>query len=407
LGPDLLDYLRRLSAFNARAHDPTHWALEIHAGADFWPQALRERPGNLAVLSGRNEAKLERLTALVARGLHVLVDKPWIIESGQLEGLQAALELARRKQVVIYDAMTQRFEITCLLQRELVGDPAIFGTALSGSAAEPAVTLASLHFLYKEVAGSPSLRPASFFDIRQQGEGLADVGTHLVDQVQWILFPEEALDYQRDLQIQSASRWPTWLAQAQFARVTGEPDFPASLAVSVKDRKLAYYANNRVDYTLRGIRVRLETGWDFAAGPGAREMEVAVFRGTRSRVERRPDTADGFLPTLQVVPNTVETQPQVREALTRRLAALRSRYPGLDLREEATRLQIIIPAPLRLSHEAHFTLLTRRFLDYVRHPHTLPAWETPNLLAKYCITTRGVELARHTTPAQPEPSHHP
>jgi predicted dehydrogenase len=43
------------------------------------------------------------------------------------------------------------------------------------------VTAANVHHIIKQVAGVPHLPPPWFFDITQQGEALADVGTHLVD----------------------------------------------------------------------------------------------------------------------------------------------------------------------------------------------------------------------------------
>jgi hypothetical protein len=57
----------------------------------------------------------------------------------------------------------------------------------------------SVHHLMKHVAGVPNLRPAWFFDVTEQGEGLTDVGTHLVDLVQLTLYPEIAIDYRTDI----------------------------------------------------------------------------------------------------------------------------------------------------------------------------------------------------------------
>jgi predicted dehydrogenase len=59
------------------------------------------------------------------------------------------------------------------------------------------------------VAGNPNIRPAWFFDVAQQGEGVADVGTHLVDLIQWMLFPEQAIDYEKDVDVRLGRRWPT------------------------------------------------------------------------------------------------------------------------------------------------------------------------------------------------------
>ena len=67
----------------------------------------------------------------------------------------------------------------------------------------------SIHHLMKVVAGAPNIRPAWFFDTAEQGEGLNDIGTHLVDLVQWTLFPEQSIDYKDDLKVLSAQQWPT------------------------------------------------------------------------------------------------------------------------------------------------------------------------------------------------------
>src|SRR5713101_9557073 len=54
LGPDLTEHLNRIVAFNGRSEQPTTWAVEVHASPDYFQRMLRERPGNVAVLSGRN-----------------------------------------------------------------------------------------------------------------------------------------------------------------------------------------------------------------------------------------------------------------------------------------------------------------------------------------------------------------
>ena len=125
----------------------------------------------------------------------MLADKPWILKSADLPKLEAALAEPTRRGVVAYDIMTERFEITSMLQRALVNDPATFGEIVPGTQAEPAVYMESVHHLMKVVSGAPNIRPAWFFDTNEQGEGLNDIGTHLVDLVQWTLLPDSAIDY--------------------------------------------------------------------------------------------------------------------------------------------------------------------------------------------------------------------
>src|SRR5438874_1876564 len=117
LGPDLLAHLARIAGFNARRDDPTTWQLEVHAGPDALERMLRERPGNVVVISGRNRGKVQRIKAAVDAGLHVLADKPWVIDAADLPTLRAALDAADTNGVVAYDIMTERYEITSILQR--------------------------------------------------------------------------------------------------------------------------------------------------------------------------------------------------------------------------------------------------------------------------------------------------
>jgi hypothetical protein len=328
----------------------------------------------------------------------VLADKPWIIELADLPKLRGALELAEHKRVAAWDAMTERFEITSLLQRALVNDPGIFGERIMGLVDEPAVQVESTHHLFKEVGGLPNLRPTWFFDIRQQGEGLADVGTHLVDNVPWILFPEQAIHCTNDMQVLRGTRWPTTLTLEQFKRVTGVGEFPDFLRASVTDDSLPYFCNNTVSYTLRGIHVKLEVKWDFEAAPGVKDNSLSVFRGGTSRVEVRQGRDQNYRREVYVVPNRPEQKAAVFAAVGKRVEALQTNYPGLAVRDEPDGIRLEIPERFRVSHEEHFALVVRRFLEYVREPKLMPAWEKPNMLAKYYVTTMGVHLARQNPP---------
>ena len=56
-------------------------------------------------------------------------------------------------------------------------------------------------------------------------------------------------------------------------------------------------------------------------------------------------------------------------------------------------MRVTIPDQYRVGHEAHFAQVTKQFFEYLKRPETFPAWENPNMLAKYYVTTKGVELA--------------
>ncbi len=399
LGPDLFEHLKRVSAFNSRADRPTAWEVEVHTGPDYFERMLQERPGNVVVLSGRNRTKIDRIGAAVRGGLHVLADKPWILKSDDLSKLEAALAVADEKGTVAYDIMTERYEITSILQRALVNDPAVFGTIVKGTPGDPAVYMESVHNLMKTVAGAPLIRPAWFFS-NDETEGLNDVGTHLVDLVQWTLFPDQALDYRADVQVTAAQRWPTWIPEAEFRRVTGEARFPTALSASVKDGRLEYYCNTLVSYALGGVHTTLNVIWDWEAPAGAGDTHFAVYKGTRARVEVRQTRADRYRPELYVVPSEPGVHAQVLAGAQALLQSLQRAYPGVAAVDRGAEIHVTIPDAFRVGHEAHFAEVAANYFKYLRDRRALPGWERANMLAKYAVTTRGTELSRKSPPRE-------
>jgi hypothetical protein len=394
LGPDLLAHLGRVSGFNARAENPTRWRLEVHAGPDSRARMLREKPGNVVVLSGRNRGKVDDVLASVENGLNVLADKPWLIEAGDFPKLARALETADRSRLVAYDVMTERYEITSILQRELAQDEAVVGRIGPGTEAEPAVEMESVHQLMKVVAGAVNLRPAWFFDTREQGEGLADVGTHLVDLVAWMLHPGQPIDHRSEIRVLKARRWPTLLDRAQLVRLTGDTQLQPALSALMKGERLEYFANGEVSYLIRGRNARVKVLWNYEPPQGGGDTHHAIVRGSRARLEILQTAEQKWRPELYVVPVAGADRAAVRAAVASRLAALAAERPGLSVEDEAGRFRIGIPERYRVGHEAHFGEVTRRFLDYLKNPGSLPRWEQANMLAKYYVTTTAVELSR-------------
>jgi predicted dehydrogenase len=396
LGPELLDYLNRIAQFNLRKEKPTHWDLDIQTGADFFDRMLEERAGNVVVFAGRNRTKIDRIQRTIKAGYHVLADKPWIIASADLPKLAAALDAAEKNNLVAYDIMTERYEITSILQRELVNAAEVFGTLVPGSAAAPGITAKSIHHLMKLVAGTPIRRPVWFFDIHEYGEALADVGTHVVDLVQWTAFPGQDTDYRTDIEVLDARRWPTVVTKAQFRQVTGEAEFPAGPAQWVKDGQLEYYSNNFVHYTVRGIHAKLDILWNWEAPKGSGDVYEATFRGTRSRVEIRQGKQENFRPELYVAPETAASADEVYAALRKKIETLQKDWPGVGMAVHGCQAQVVIPDKYRVGHEAHFAQVTNTFFNYLKDPASLPAWEKSNMLVKYFISTRGVELSNQS-----------
>jgi predicted dehydrogenase len=382
VGPDLVDYLTRIARFNTRAEAPTRWQLEVHAGADYLSRIASEKPGDATIFAGRNNDKIAMIDMAIEAGLHVLADKPMIIRRDQLPALTAVLDKAEAKRLVILDMMGGRQEITRAVTRLLHADPDIFGEQLPGTAGEPGVAMTSIHHLMKMVAGVPNPRPPWYFDIAQQGEALADIGTHLVDRVHGTLFPDTALDCRRDIAIDEVRRWPTMLNLAQFRQVTGEMDWPAYLGEVVAGDTLAHQCNMHLDYAVRGIHVGLDMVWDWQEPLGGSDVHTETWRGTRARIELRHGPAENYTAQLYVVPLA-----DIGSALERRVRTLAETHLGLGLERHDGEWKIVIPDALRTGHDAHFHELTKGFLVRIEQGAPLTETERANLLAKYYVTT--------------------
>jgi hypothetical protein len=243
----------------------------------------------------------------------------------------------------------------------------------------------NLHALYKK----PSLRPAWYFDIKQQGEGIADVGTHLVDLAEWTLFPDQGIDYRRDVRMLRATRHPTILSRAQFEQVSGEKAWPAYLTNAVKNDKLEYFTNNDAVFTIRGVHISVSVNWEYEAQPGTRDSYFASYAGTVSTVELREGAAENYIPEIYLIPK--QTESKLIEKL---IDKLKKKYPRYGFERSPGAIHVVIPPADRTGDSNSFALLAGRFLGYVKNPATLPAWEKPNMIAKYYITTAAVKLAR-------------
>jgi hypothetical protein len=139
-GPDVTQHLDRIASYNSRTADPTSWNEIVYKGDDFFEKMLSEKPGNVVVLSGNNRKKAEYITRSINGGLNVLADKPMIITPEDFPKLEDAFRAAREKGVLLYDIMTERYEVTTVLQKMLSQNEDLFGTLINGTKEEPAVT---------------------------------------------------------------------------------------------------------------------------------------------------------------------------------------------------------------------------------------------------------------------------
>jgi hypothetical protein len=108
----------------------------------------------------------------------------------------------------------------------------------------------------------------------------------------------------------------------------------------------------------------------------------------------RQGKEESFRPEVYVVPNSPALRAEVLAGLRKKVAALQAKFNGLGVEEHESEFRLTIPDGYRVGHEAHFAQVTRQYFEYLKNPKALPAWERPYMLAKYYVSTTGVELAR-------------
>jgi predicted dehydrogenase len=385
--PDLDLHMAKIEQYNSREDKPTSWNSEIYEGDDYLEKMLEEKAGNVVVLAGSNLKKTEYIAKSVEAGFNVLADKPMAINSEDYELLKTAFATAEEKGVLLYDIMTERSEITTILQKELSQDAELFGELEVGTPENPAVTKESVHHFFKYVSGSPLIRPSWFFDTKQQGEGIVDVTTHLIDLTFWECFPETVIKPE-DVSLVSARRWPTVLTPTDFEKVTGQKEFPDFLQSSIKDGNLETYANGEINYTINGHHAKVSVIWNYQAPEGTGDTHYSIMRGTKANLVIRQGAEQNFKPTLYIEPVAEISDQEAQAAIDKLL----NTYDGLTLEKSDKGWKVVIPEKYDIGHEAHFAQVMERFIDYYKNGN-MPAWEVPNMLTKYGLSTKALEMA--------------
>jgi len=393
-GEDLNQHLGRIYAFNKRPDKPTAWVEKVYTGTDYLEKMLAKKSGNVMMVAGNNAKKTEYIQKAVEAGLNVFADKPMVITPEAFPILEQTFKTAAEKGVLLYDIMTERHEITNIIQRELVNTPDVFGGLLNGTADEPAVVIESVHNFCKVVSGVALKRPAWFFDTTQQGEGIVDVATHLVDLVQWSTFPEVILN-KTDVQMVSARHWTTDMTPAQFEKVTGLKEFPEFLKKDVIDGNLKVYANGEMQYKLKDKFMKITALWDFEAPEGAGDSHYSLMRGKLCNVLIQQKKEEGYKPTVYIeatgAADLTAFEANLKKVMEKTISA---KYAGLKLTKLADkRWTVEIPAQYKVGHEAHFGQVTEQYLQYLKDGK-LPEWEVPNMITKYYTTTEAMKMAK-------------
>jgi len=390
-GNDLKWHLERIEGYNKRAESPTNWQEKVYTGKDFFKKMIAEKQGNVVVLAGNNRLKTSYILEAIQNGYNVFADKPMVINKTGFNQLKKAFAIAKQKNVQLYDIMTERYEITTILQRAFSLQSEVFGQLEKGTINDPAVTKESVHHFYKYVSGSVLTRPSWFFDVAQEGDGIVDVTTHLVDLIQWECFPEKIIDYTKNVKILQSKSWNTSISPEEFMAVTKESKIPDYLQ-SIKDEKgnLQVKSNGAFTYTINGVHAKVSVIWNYKAPDGTGDTHYSLMRGTTASLVIKQGKEEQFKPTLYIYPKN--NSAAYETILTKTVEKLQSSYPGISYKKVANGFEILVPEKYKEGHESHFARVTEKYLDYLQHKN-MPVWEVPNMIAKYYTTSMAREMA--------------
>ena len=387
-GSELDNHMKLVEGYNSRAENPTSWKTEIYKGDDYLEKMFSEKAGNVVIISGNNKSKSKYITMAIDSGLNVLADKPLAIDNEGFKSLEKAFETAKDKNVLLYDIMTERYNIYYMLQREMSQDTELFGNLEKGSLDNPAVRKESVHHFYKNVSGKPLTRPVWFFDVEQEGHGLVDITTHMVDLIQWECFPDVTLDYKKDIKMLSAREWPTQITPAQFLKSTKMDKYPDYLQKYIKNNVLSVLSNGEMNYTIKDVHARVSIQWNFEAPEGTGDTHFSQMRGTKANLLIKQGKEQQFKPVLYIDP-LKSSEKSVQDGIVR----LQKKYPGVAIKKSGDLWEVVIPEKFMVGHEDHFAEVAKKYLQYLKSAQ-LPEWEVPNMLSKYYTTTQALEMAK-------------
>ena len=394
-GPDVEAHKKLVDEFNTREKDPTSWKETVYTGDDYLEKALAVKdPGSkVVVLAGKNNKKADYYLAAIKAGFNVLSDKPMAITPDAFAKLQEAAKLADEKGLYFADIMTERNEITTILQRALVAAKDLYGEQEKGTPDDPAVTKVSVHHFCKLVNGKPLQRPGWYYDTDQQGEAIVDVTTHLTDLVQWETFPGETLKYS-DVKMIKARTWATPISAADYKTSTGLDSWPDFLKKSVdKDNVLQCLANGEFTYALKGVHAKVSVEWHFMAPKGTGDTHYSLMRGTKSEIVIQQGAKEGYKPRVYVKPRAGQDKAALEKALAAAVAEFNKTYPGVEFKAEGDGWVMVVPQKYEIGHEAHFSQVMNMYLGWMKKGEQ-PADYLPNMLVKYYTITEAWKASR-------------
>ncbi len=187
----------------------------------------------------------------------------------------------------------------------------------------------------------------------------------------------------------------TVLTPSQFERVTALPEYPDYLQNDIQDDSLLnVYANGEINYTIKGVHAKVSVVWDYEAPEGAGDTHYSIMRGSKANLVIRQGADQNYKPTLYIEKVGNASTDEFASAVQRAVQNLQDKYPEISVEQATDQVfEVMVPESYKNGHEAHFAQVAEKFMQYLK-TGGLPAWEVPNMIAKYYVTTKGYAMTR-------------
>jgi hypothetical protein len=216
----------------------------------------------------------------------------------------------------------------------------------------------------------------------------------LVDLVQWECFPEQIINYRTDIELLDANHWTTPLSPTQFKEATGQDTYPDYLQKDVRNDTLQVYSNGNIFYRIKDVYAKVSVTWNYTYPEGGGDTHYSVMKGSKAHLIIEQGEKQNYKPELYIKAAPKTNLSLYEKELQAALKTITEKYPGISLQniQNDTR-QVIVPENYHNGHESHFGQVTENFLQCLEKG-ALPAWEVPNMIAKYYVTTHALEIAQ-------------
>ncbi len=393
-GNELNSYLDLIKGYNTREDNPASWNEIVYSKDDYLNKMLSDKQGNVVVLAGNNKNKIKNISNSISAGFDVLSDKPMIINKESFPLLEQAYANAVKNNLILYDLMTERYDVINIIQRQLMQDKDLFGELIKGTPDNPAIESESVHHFLKIVSGKPLIRPQWYYDVEQQGDGIADVTTHLIDQIMWKCFPDQSVNYKTDIKVNDATRWATKISLSDFQTSTNAESFPDFLRKDIINDTLNVYSNGSIQFQINDVQARINVVWNAKAIEGTGDKHKFIVKGTRADLYTLQGEKENYQSKLYIKNSGNISDSNFKKNLDNTIQKLQASFPGIQAKEAYDGMYLIdIPNELRTGHESHFQNVSDQFMRYLIDGKQ-PDWEVANTLSKYYITTEALAIAK-------------